>query len=161
MGRGYTTEDFMAIVRQFREKIPDVSLATDIITGFPGEEERDVLASIDLLSAMMPSKVNITRYSRRPHTPAALEGDHTDHVKKSRSRMVQRHVEMLYHHQNRSLPGRIIGVTVTEHIRPGSVLCRSGNYTGVVLKKDLPAGMKILVRIVADHRYFFSGELAD
>ena len=158
MGRGYTTEDFMMIAREFRVKIPEISIVTDIIAGFPGEEEVDVQASIDLLSAVMPAKVNITRYSPRPHTPIAGRGDHIDYVKKVRSRRLQRHAEMLYHSQNQSLLGKTIGVTVTEHIRPGSVLCRSSNYTGVVLDRDLAVGTKIQVRIITDRMYFFSGE---
>ncbi len=159
MGRGYTQEDFLMIVKAFRAKIPDISIATDIIAGFPCEEESDVQASIDLLSAVMPAKVNITRYSSRPHTPAAMEADHTDSVKKTRSRRIQRHAEMLYHRQNRPLLGRTIRVVVTEHIRPGSVLCRSCNYTGVVLERDLPVGTITRVRIIADRTYFFAGEL--
>ena len=159
MGRGYTREDFMMIVREFRAKIPDISIATDIIAGFPGEDESDVQDSIDLLSAVMPAKVNITRYSPRPHTPAAKEADHTDYIKKIRSRLLQHHAELLYHRRNQSLLGRTIRVTVTEHIRPGNVLCRSSNYTGVVVDRDLPAGTIIQVRIIADRLYFFSGEL--
>jgi threonylcarbamoyladenosine tRNA methylthiotransferase CDKAL1 len=159
MGRGYTSEDFMMIVREFRAKIPDISIATDIIAGFPGEDERDVQASLDLLSAVMPAKVNITRYSPRPHTPAAKETDHIDYIKKIRSRLLQHHAEMMYHRQNQSLLGRTIRVTVTEHIRPGNVLCRSSNYTGVVVDRDLSVGTIIQVRIIADRMYFFSGEM--
>ncbi len=159
MGRRYSSDDFMMIVREFREKIPDISIATDIIAGFPGEDESDFQASLDLLSAVMPAKVNITRYSQRPHTLVAGESDHTDHVKKVRSRRLQRHAEMLYHCQNQSLLGRRISVTVTEHIRPGSVLCRTSNYTGVVVDMDLPVGTNIQVRIIADRMYFFTGEL--
>ncbi len=65
---------------------------------------------------------------------------------------------MLYHRRNQSLLGTTIGVTVTEHIRPGSVLCRSSNYTGVVVDRNLAIGTKIQVRIMADSMYFFSGE---
>jgi tRNA A37 methylthiotransferase MiaB len=158
MGRCYTSEDFMMIAREFRAKIPDISIATDIIAGFPGEDEGDVQASIDLLSAVMPAKVNITRYSPRPHTLAAGMKDHTDYVRKVRSRRLQRHAEMLYQLQNQSLIGTTIRVTVTEHIRPGSVLCRSSNYTGVIVDRDLAVGTNIQVRIIADRMYFFSGE---
>ncbi len=158
MGRGYTSEDFISIVREFRAKIPDISIATDMIAGFPGEDEGDVQASLDLLSEIMPVKVNITRYSPRPHTAVAGEKGHTDYVKKVRSRRLQCHAELLYHRQNQSLLGRTAEVTVTEHVRPGSVLCRTGNYTGVVVEQDLPVGMRLCVRITRDRRYFFSGE---
>jgi MiaB/RimO family radical SAM methylthiotransferase len=158
MGRGYTSGDFISIVREFRAKIPDISIATDMIAGFPGEDEGDVQASLDLLSEIMPVKVNITRYSPRPHTAVAGEKGHTDYVKKVRSRQLQCHAEVLYRHQNQSLLGRTEGVTVTEHVRPGSVLCRTGNYTGVVVERDLPVGTRLCVRITGDRTYFFSGE---
>jgi MiaB/RimO family radical SAM methylthiotransferase len=158
MGRGYTSGDFISIVREFRAKIPDISIATDMIAGFPGEDEGDVQASLDLLSEIMPVKVNITRYSPRPHTAVAGEKGHTDYVKKVRSRQLQCHAEVLYRHQNQSLLGRTEGVTVTEHVRPGSVLCRTGNYTGVVVERDLPVGTRLCVRITGDRIYFFYGE---
>ena len=159
MGRRYTREEFLEIVHEFRKKIPDISIATDIIAGFPGEDEEEFQASIDLLSAVMPAKVNVTRYSPRPHTMIAKAKAPIDYIRKVRSRRLQSHAEMLYHRQNRLLIGRTIGVTVTEHVKPGTILCRSSNYTGVVIEGDLPVGRKVRVRIVADHMYFFSGEL--
>ncbi len=159
MGRGYTRDEFISLVNEFRKKIPGILIATDIITGFPGEDEEDFQASIDLISAVQPAKVNITRYSPRPHTMIADAKAPTDYIRKVRSRKIQSHAEVLYHRQNRSLLGRTIGVTVTEHIRPGSVLCRSSNYTGVIIESDLPVGAKVRVCLVEDRMYFFSGEL--
>ena len=159
MGRGYTRDEFTAIVNEFRKKIPDITFATDIITGFPGEDEEDFQESIDLISVVQPAKVNITRYSSRPHTLIADVKAPIDYIRKVRSRKIQSEAEVLYQIRNRSLLGRTIGVTVTEHLKPGSVLCRSSNYTGVVIKSDLPVGKEVQVRIVQDRMYFFSGEL--
>ena len=158
MGRGYTQEDFLTIVREFREHFPDITLATDIITGFPGEDEQDVRQSVELLSAVMPAKVNVTRYSRRPGTAVSQQRDHTDHVKKVRSRMIQQQAEKIYQRLHMPILGTTVQVTVTERLRPGSVLARTGNYTGVVVSGDLPVGMVLEARITTDRTYFFLGD---
>ena len=159
MGRGYTREDFLTLAREFREHVPDITIATDIITGFPGEDEQDFRESVELLSAVMPAKVNVTRYSRRPRTAISEQRDQTDHVKKVRSRMIQRHAEKIYEQLHMPLIGTTVTVTVTERLRPGSVLARTGNYTGVVLQGDLPVGTVLKARLSTDRVYFFLGEV--
>ncbi len=159
MGRGYTRDDVIEIVRVFRKSLPGITIATDVIAGFPGEDNDDLAATCDLLDATMPAKVNITRYSRRPHTPAAEMKDHPGHVKKKRSRFLQRHAEALYRNLNKALLGRDAAVMVTERIRPGTVLARTDSYTGIVLREDLPVGTELNVRPVEDRTYFFIGEI--
>ena len=87
MGRGYTVAEFEEIVRSFRKRYPEITVATDMIVGFCGETEADFSASLDLIRRVKPAKVNVTRYSRRPFTPLATEKDYPDHVKKDRSRI--------------------------------------------------------------------------
>jgi MiaB/RimO family radical SAM methylthiotransferase len=159
MGRGYTRDDVIEIVRVFRKSLPEITIATDVIAGFPGEDNDDLAATCDLLGVMMPAKINITRYSRRPHTPAAEMKDHPDRVKKKRSRLLQRHAEALYRNLNKALLGRDAAVIVTERIRPGTVLARTDSYTGIVLRQDLPVGTELKVRPVEDRTYFFIGEI--
>ncbi|MDD1706946.1 MAG: radical SAM protein [Methanoregulaceae archaeon] len=159
MGRGYTADDVIEIVRTFRRFLPDITLATDVIAGFPGEDEGDLAATCDLLDAMMPSKINITRYSRRPHTPAVGMKDHPDRIKKVRSRILQRHAEAIYRHLNSPLLGTSVNVLVTERIKPGTVLARTDSYTGVVLRQDFPVGTELNANIVEDKTYFFIGDV--
>jgi threonylcarbamoyladenosine tRNA methylthiotransferase CDKAL1 len=158
MGRKYTADDMIGIVRAFRRRNPDITLATDIIVGFPGEEEEDVQATIDLLMRMLPSKINITRYSPRPGTPAAALKAPVDRVKKDRSRLIQRHAEEICRQLNRPLIGSIHQVLVTERIKQGTVLARNDTYTGIVLNQDLPVGSELTARITEDRTYFFFGE---
>ncbi len=83
MQRGYRAADVLAIVRRFRERYPDMIISSDFIAGFPGETDADFQQSLDLLREAAFAKVNITRYSRRPGTPAAREKDLTDYVRKA------------------------------------------------------------------------------
>jgi tRNA-2-methylthio-N6-dimethylallyladenosine synthase len=71
MGRGYTADDYRRLIARMRECILGVSIATDIIVGFPGETEAQFQRSYDLLSELRLDKAHIARYSPRPQTLAA------------------------------------------------------------------------------------------
>lgn len=160
MGRRYTADDVIGIVGSFRKHHPDITIATDVIVGFPGEDEDDVRATIDLLERILPAKINITRYSPRPGTPAAAFSAPVDRVKKDRSRQIQRHAAEIYRRVNRPLIGSHHQVLVTERIKPGTVLARTATYTGIVLRHDLRVGTEHTARITEDRVYFFMGELS-
>jgi tRNA A37 methylthiotransferase MiaB len=158
MGRDYTVAQYREIVAAFRRRYPDITLMTDIIVGFPTETEQDFQATLDLVDQLLPNKVNVTRYSRRPLTPLWDEYDYPDSVKKDRSRILQARAEKHYAAINAPLVGTVVPFTVTETIRPGSVMARTPNYTGIVLNEDLPAGKTGEAVLRKDRKYFFIGE---
>lgn len=71
MRRGYTADDYRRLIVRIRERIPGVSIATDIIVGFPGETEAQFQRTYDLLEELRLDKAHIARYSPRPQTLAA------------------------------------------------------------------------------------------
>jgi tRNA-2-methylthio-N6-dimethylallyladenosine synthase len=71
MRRGYTAGDYRELVGRIREHIPGVSIATDVIVGFPGETEAQFRHTYDLLAELRLDKAHIARYSPRPGTLAA------------------------------------------------------------------------------------------
>ncbi len=158
MGREYSVVDYEEIVRTFRRKMPDVTLMTDMIVGFPYESEDEFNDSLTLLDRVRPNKVNITRYSKRPLTPLAQEKDFPDFVKKDRSRLMNTHAERIYAEINRPLIGTTVPFVVTEIIRPGSVMGRSPAYVGIVINEDLPVGFEGHARLENDRKYFFIGK---
>jgi len=70
MRRFYTVEDFRNIVQAFRERIPDVTVATDVICGFPGEAEEDFRRTERLIEDVKPDVVNVSKFFPRPRTLA-------------------------------------------------------------------------------------------
>jgi tRNA-2-methylthio-N6-dimethylallyladenosine synthase len=70
MKRGYTSADYYRLVEKIRRKIPGVSIATDIIVGFPGETEEQFQHSVDLLTDLKLDVAHLARYSPRPDTVA-------------------------------------------------------------------------------------------
>jgi MiaB-like tRNA modifying enzyme len=157
MGRGYRRSDFERIVTRFRERFPQISVATDMIVGFPGETEEDFSQSLDLVTSLQCDKVNITRYSRRPSTPAYDLKDMPDSVKKDRSRRLQACAEAVYRKNHARFIGNTMQFIVTEQIRKGSVMARSDTYRGIVLGEDLPIGATGSAEIVQAGLYFLKG----
>jgi threonylcarbamoyladenosine tRNA methylthiotransferase CDKAL1 len=70
MKRGHTSKIFMDAVEAFRGKIPEMTISTDIIVGFPSETEDDFKETVDLVERSQPDIVNISRYAARPGTEA-------------------------------------------------------------------------------------------
>ena len=71
MKRGYTVDEYRRLVERIRARVPDVSINTDIIVGFPGESEMQFQRTHDLLAELRLDKVHLARYSPRPHTLSA------------------------------------------------------------------------------------------
>ncbi|MCX6686184.1 MAG: radical SAM protein [Methanoregula sp.] len=158
MGRGYTSEDFEHIVTKFRKKYPTITLATDMIVGFPGETQRDFEKSLELIDRARPNKVNITRYSRRPFTGPFQEKEIPDSVKKDRSHIMNARAEQIYHAINVPFVGQEMPFILTERIRKRSVMARIPSYLGIVLNEDLPFGFTGQAIIQKEHMYFFTGK---
>jgi MiaB/RimO family radical SAM methylthiotransferase len=70
MNRHYSVEDFRGIVRCFREEFPRITIATDVICGFPGESEEAFGRTVELVKEIQPDIVNVSRFFPRPGTPA-------------------------------------------------------------------------------------------
>ena len=70
MRRGYTVEQYARLVERIRARIPAVSIATDIIVGFPGETEDQFMGTYRLLEELKLDVAHLARYSTRPGTVA-------------------------------------------------------------------------------------------
>ena len=75
MNRRYDKEKYLELVRKIREAMPDISLTTDIIVGFPGETEEDFLETMDVVEKVRYDSAFTFIYSKRTGTPAAVMED--------------------------------------------------------------------------------------
>ena len=158
MGRGYTVADFEEIITAFKKRYPEITLATDMIVGFPNETQEDFSKSLELIDRVRPNKVNITRYSRRPFTPLFPEKDFPEWVKKDRSRIMNSRAEKIYTSINTGYLEKQVPIIVTETIKTGSVMARSPGYLGIVIHENLPLGSEGHAILKKDRKYYFIGQ---
>lgn len=114
MRRGYTVEDYRRLVARLRERIPGVSIATDIIVGFPGETEAQFENTVALLETLQLDKAHIARYSPRPLTVATrrFEDDVPYEEKERRRRTLEQVQARILKTLNARLEGQQVEVLV-------------------------------------------------
>lgn len=160
MKRGYEARDFLDMAARFRAAFPDLTLYTDVISGFPGETDEDSRATEDLIRAADPDKVNVTRYSSRPGTVASKLKDMPSRFKKDRSRRMTRLWQEIAGRRNGLYLGKTLVVQVTERGREGTMMARSPNYRKTVIHEPLLLGSVHRLRIVKTSPFYLVGELA-
>ncbi len=141
MNRKYTVQDYEKIVYNFRKKYTDITIATDVIVGFPGETEKQFKNTIDLIKKIKPDITNITRFSARPNTKAKImEGRKNTEISKQRSKFLTEICSEISFEQNKKYIGRKYKILITEIGKKNSVIGRTENYKPVVLKDNLHIG---------------------
>ena len=101
MQRGYTVEEFFDVVSYIKKQIPDITLSTDIIVGYPGETEEDFKETITLIKQLKPDIVNISKFGKRPKTFAAKMKDQLpEKIKSERSRYLTKLVNQISYGKN-------------------------------------------------------------
>lgn len=83
MNRSYTVENYLGLIRYAKEKIPDLTLSSDIIVGFPDETEEDFEKTLELIRAVRYTQLFTFIYSKRGGTRAASMPDHVTHAQKT------------------------------------------------------------------------------
>lgn len=114
MNRGYTREYYLDLVNQIKYSMPDISLTTDLIVGFPGETEEDFQETLALVEEVGFDLAFTFIYSPREGTPAAKMEQVPDDIKKDR---IYRLIELQNKNSNRymqSLMGKTLEVLVEE-----------------------------------------------
>ncbi len=112
MRRGYTNQQYRELVAKLRERIPGVSIATDVIVGFPGESEAAFQNTYDLLADLRLDVAHLARYSPRPGTYSAryLEDDVPAEEKMHRFRLLEDLQESIVTELNQSYLGQSVPV---------------------------------------------------
>lgn len=119
MKRGYTSDDYRRLVGKIRARIPGVSVATDIIVGFPGETDDQFQHTHDLLAELKLDIAHLARYSSRPGTVATrrMVDDVPDKVKWDRFRDLEQLQEGIAAEIHARLLGEVVLVLFEERVR--------------------------------------------
>lgn len=165
MNRHYTKEQYLELVEKIRKNVPDVSLTTDIIVGFPGETEEDFEETMDIVRKVRYDSVFTFIYSKRTGTPAAVMEDQIpeDVVKNRFDRLLKEvhtiAAEVCAVHEGTIQTALI--ESVSEH-DPSMVTGRLSNNLLVHIKGDKGMiGRLADVRLTECKGFYYLGELAE
>ncbi len=155
MNRGHDVELFLDIVKELRNKIEGIHIATDIIVGHPSEDEKAFLDSVKLISENYIDRVHIARFSPRPYTKSALMPQVPDTTKKLRSSYIEKVYEAVALELNREYIGSIAKVWITEvDSSRGKAIGRLYNYRPVVLDQGIEVLGKRGYAIILDVTFY-------
>ena len=162
MGRKYTTEEYLEIVRKLREKIPNVSITTDIIVGFPGETNEDFEKTLDIVNKVKYDLAYTFIFSPREGTPAAKMDDNTSmEEKKERLARLNELINNYALESNKKMMGKTYGVLILgESDKDNKYMGYTENMKLVNVKCDSSCVGKIIpVKIVDVKTWSLDGEV--
>ncbi len=119
MKRGYSQQDYRDLVEKIRARIPDCSIATDIIVGFPGETDEQFMQTWQVLADLKLDVAHLARYSMREGTVATrrMEDNVTDEEKMRRFRLLEELQEQVVSEINAKYLGENIPVLFEEKVK--------------------------------------------
>ena len=163
MRRFYTAEQFKSLVNAFRTEFPDLTLATDVIVGFPGETAEAFENTLKLLEEVKPDVVNVSKFFARPKTAAAqMQDDLVDRDEiKRRSTVAAQLAKRISFERNQRWVGWVGEVLFDEKGKvEGSWVGRNFAYKPIAIKSnDNLLGKTITVKVAEASITYLKGAL--
>ena len=146
MNRRYTAAEYKAAVELLRETLPDVSITTDVIVGFPGETEEEFKETFNFLEDIKLTKTHIFKFSPRKGTRAEnMPGQLDGNVKDKRSKILMDLNKKNESDFNEKFIGREMDVLFEGHIKDGLLEGYTANYIKVQVPSE---GLKLAGKII-------------
>ncbi|MBD9013209.1 MAG: tRNA (N6-isopentenyl adenosine(37)-C2)-methylthiotransferase MiaB [Lachnospiraceae bacterium] len=163
MNRKYTKEHYLELVEKLRKAMPDISLTTDIIVGFPGETEEDFQETLDVIRKVRYDSAFTFIYSKRTGTPAAVMEDQVpEDVVKDRFDRLLKEVQEIARETSSRYTGQVVEVLAEEknHQEAGHLTGRLSNNLLVHFKGDESLiGKLVSVQLTECRGFYYMGEL--
>ncbi len=157
MRRGHTVETFVDILSAFRKEIPEITISTDIIVGYPTETEQQFEDTLKFVEKYQLDIINIARFAPRPGTTAAtMQGQVHGNIRKERSRRLTELQKRVALERNKKWLGWEGDIIVDEKVKDG-VSGRNHAYKQIVIRQNLPLGTIVRVKIVEAKNFFLVG----
>lgn len=158
MGRGHTSAQFKEIISKFREKIPEISIATDVIVGYPTETEEAFEDTLNVIRDIKPNFIHISKYRHRPMTISSTlpEIDHSTMKKRSKA-LNDLKSEILYENNLKEI-GRVHEILITEKGSKGGYIGRTDSYKHVIVE-NAEIGTFVKVKIEEATSTYLKGSI--
>ena len=163
MNRVYTKEEYLNLVQKMKEKIPNVKFSTDIIVGFPEENEEDFENTLDVVRKVKFEQIFMFIYSRRVGTPAdKMENQVPEEIKHKRFDKLKKLYEEVLAENNKEYIGTTQNILVEGYSKTNSEFLTGRTDTNkvVIFKGDSKLiGRFIQIKIISEHMWYLKGEI--
>jgi tRNA A37 methylthiotransferase MiaB len=162
MRRKYTVQDYKEIVSHIRQQPWKSSIVTDLIVGFPGEDEESFRRTLAFLEEVRFDKVHVARYTLRPFTEGYLLHGIPEPEKKKRSRLATDVILRIAYEINKTYIGEVKEALVENISFKGDLTARTIEYKPVIIKnQSAKIGDFVKVKIVDASPLHLVGEIID
>lgn len=165
MNRKYTKQQYLELVEKMKKEIPNLTLSTDIIVGFPGETDEEFEDTLDVVKKVNFEQVYMFIYSRRVGTPAdRMQNQVPEEQKHIRFEKLKKLVEEQIEEKNKKYINTIQKVLVEGKSKNNEDMLtgRTDSNKVVIFKgNDNLIGKIINLKIVSEHMWYLKGEVND
>lgn len=160
MNRLYTVKQAEEIIKKFRQKIPNITISTDIIIGYPIETQKDHKANLNFIKKFKPDVFNLSKFSSHKQTPAGkLKQLSSSIISKRTSEIMQAHRETALQNKQKFLD-KTIKVFANKKLVQNLFQARDENYNIVLINsKDDILGKNLEVKIKQAGVHHMIGEV--
>lgn len=162
MNRKYTKEQYLELVEKMKREIPNLTLSTDIIVGFPGETDEEFEDTLDVVRKVKFEQVYMFIYSRRVGTPGdRMENQIPENIKHKRFDRLKALVESQIEENNQKYIGTIQKVLVEGESKNNDKMLtgRTDSNKVVIFEGDKELKDQIIdLKIVSEHMWYLKGE---
>ena len=163
MNRKYTKEQYLELVEKMKKRIPNLTLSTDIIVGFPGETDEEFEDTLDVVEKVKFEQVYMFIYSRRVGTPGdKMENQVPEEIKHIRFDKLKKLVESQIEENNQKYIGTIQKVLVEGESKNNKEMLSGRTDSNKVVIFEGPKELKdkiVDIKIVSQHMWYLKGEL--
>lgn len=162
MKRNYKKEDILKIINEFKKQIPEITISTDIIVGFPGETEQDFQETLELIKEIKPEILNISKFWPRKKTPASKLKMISPRIRIERAAKLSRlHLEICNENQKKFIDwqGKVL---VDQKGFDNTYLARNKEYKlFAVHSKEKILGKTINIKVKKIMPHYLIGEIIE
>ncbi len=158
MNRNHTVEQYYDIINKFKEKIPNITIATDIIVGYPTETTEDFNLTCNLLKDIKPSLIHLSKYQHRKRAISSNLKEIPKNILKKRSKYLSEIKKEITEEENKQLMGTIQDAIVVEKGSKGGFIAKSNSYIPIIVD-NVNLGQKIKVKINQTTSTYLKGKL--
>lgn len=160
MNRRHTIAEYKDFVAKVRSEIPDLTLATDIIVGYPTETEEDFEETIKLLREIKPSLIHLSKYRHREGALSSSLKEIPFKVMKRRSKELTNIKEEITEEENKQLIGKTLETLIVGKGSKGGYMGKTYSYIPVIVP-EAKIGSFVNVKINDATSTYLLGEIVD